>query len=219
MNYKDLKQTVALEAISYISSGIIGIGTGTTVYSFIKELSKIKNNIYGAVSSSKVSTMHLKKHGIRVIDVNTIKSLPIYVDSADEINGQMEMIKGGGGALTGEKIIAEMADTFICIVDETKYVEVLGTFPLPVEVIPMAKSYIMRELIKLGGIPQCRKNVVTDYGNIIIDIHNFKIVNPIAMEKKISLLPGVVTVGIFARRRADITLISTVNGIRVITNV
>jgi len=218
MNCKNLKQIVALEAINYISSKIIGIGTGTTIYSFIQELSKIKNNIYGTVSSSKVSTVHLKNSGFRVLDVNTIKSLPIYVDSADEINSKMEMIKGGGGALTGEKIIAEIADTFICIVDETKYVEVLGTFPLPIEVIPMAKSYIMRELVKLGGHPKCRKNVVTDYGNIIIDVHDFKIVNPLVMEQKISLLPGVVTVGLFAKRKADIVLISTVNGIRVIKN-
>ncbi|QTM69172.1 ribose-5-phosphate isomerase RpiA [Buchnera aphidicola (Hormaphis cornu)] len=210
----NLKEIVAEKAIQYITlNSIVGIGSGTTVCSFIQALSKIKNNITGVVSSSHASTMYLKKYGIRVLDINAINSISVYVDGADEITRDMQMIKGGGGALTGEKIIAEIADKFICIIDESKLVKKLGRFPLPVEVIPMAESYIIRELAKLGGNPQRRKNVITDYGNFILDVYDLNILNPVEIEKKIDALPGVVTVGLFAQRKADIVLMSTKHGI------
>ncbi|ADP67893.1 ribose-5-phosphate isomerase A [Buchnera aphidicola str. JF98 (Acyrthosiphon pisum)] len=217
MNLNKLKKKAAWAALDYIDPGtIIGVGTGTTIFYFIEALGTIKNLIYGAVSSSNSSTVLLKKHGIEVFDLKNFSSLAIYVDSADEINNHMQMIKGGGGALTREKIIASMSKKFVCIIDKSKKVDVLGTFPLPIEIIPMALSYIFREIIKIGGTPKYRKNVITDNGNIIIDVYNLCIKDPISMEKKINSLPGVVTVGLFASRSADIVLIGTQKGIRTI---
>ncbi|WAI11603.1 MAG: ribose-5-phosphate isomerase RpiA [Buchnera aphidicola (Macrosiphum albifrons)] len=217
MNLNQLKEKAAWAALDYIHPGtIIGVGTGTTVSYFIEALSTIKNLIYGAVSSSNASTSLLKKQGIKVFNLKNFHSLTIYVDSADEINHCMQMIKGGGGALTREKIIATMAEKFICIIDKTKKVNVLGKFPLPVEIIPMALSYIFQEMVKIGGIPKYRKNFITDNGNIIIDVYNLCIKDPLSMEKKINSLPGVVTVGIFASRSADIILVGTQNGIKTI---
>ncbi|QCO70963.1 ribose-5-phosphate isomerase RpiA [Buchnera aphidicola] len=217
MNINQLKKKAAWAALDYIYPGtIIGVGTGTTVSYFIEALSTIKNLIYGAVSSSNSSTSLLKKQGIKVFNLKNFNSLTIYVDSADEINHCMQMIKGGGGALTREKIIATMAKKFICIIDKTKKVNVLGKFPLPVEIIPMAFSYILQEMVKIGGIPKYRKNFITDNGNIIIDVYNLCIKDPLSMEKKINSLPGVVTVGIFASRSADVVLVGTQNGIKTI---
>ncbi|CAL4323207.1 Ribose-5-phosphate isomerase A [Buchnera aphidicola (Thelaxes suberi)] len=210
MNKKKLKKMVAKEVIKYIHPGMtIGVGTGSTVIYFINELKKIKNIINGTVSSSNNSTLYLRKNGIKVFDVNTINSLQIYIDSADEVDLKKRMIKGGGGALTGEKIIAALADIFICIVDESKQVQYLGKkFPVPIEVIPMAQSFVMQEIVKLGGIPIIRKNFVTDNGNIIIDIFNLNIIDPINTEMLINSITGVVTVGIFAKKPADLILLS-----------
>ncbi|QCI17801.1 ribose-5-phosphate isomerase RpiA [Buchnera aphidicola (Acyrthosiphon lactucae)] len=217
MNLNELKKKAAWAALDYIHPGtIIGVGTGTTIFYFIEALSTIKNLIYGAVSSSNSSTVLLKKKGIEVFNLKNFSSLNIYVDSADEINSRMQMIKGGGGALTREKIIAKIAKKFICIIDKTKKVDVLGKFPLPVEIIPMAFSYFLQEMVKIGGIPKYRKNFITDNGNIIIDVYNLSIKDPISMEKKINSLPGVVTVGLFASRSADIILIGKKNGIQTI---
>ncbi|WAI18638.1 MAG: ribose-5-phosphate isomerase RpiA [Buchnera aphidicola (Acyrthosiphon caraganae)] len=217
MNLNKLKKKAAWAALDYIYPGtIIGVGTGTTIVYFIEALSTIKNLIYGAVSSSNSSTLLLKKQGIEVFNLKSFSSLAIYVDSADEINHRMEMIKGGGGALTREKIIATMAKKFVCIIDKSKKVDILGKFPLPIEIIPMALSYIFQEMIKIGGIPKYRKNVITDNGNIIIDVYNLSITDPVSMEKKINSLPGVVTVGLFAARSADVVLIGTQKGIKTI---
>ncbi|CAL4323687.1 Ribose-5-phosphate isomerase A [Buchnera aphidicola (Pemphigus immunis)] len=214
-----IKKTVAWSALKYIYPGtVVGVGTGSTVSYFIEALSTIKHLIDGAVSSSLYSTKILRQFGIPIYDLNAINFLKTYVDGADEINPDMYMIKGGGAALTQEKIISSVADTFICIIDESKKVKTLGSFPLPVEVVPMAYSYVSNELIKLGGIPKYRENVVTDHGNIIIDIHNLKINDPIAMESKINSLPGVVTVGLFTLRTADIVLVGTKFGVDVIKN-
>ncbi|QCI22263.1 ribose-5-phosphate isomerase RpiA [Buchnera aphidicola] len=218
MNLVDkLKKKAAWAALDYIHPGaIIGVGTGTTIFYFIEALSTIKDIIYGAVSSSNTSTSLLQKQGIQVFNLKNFNSLTIYFDSADEINHQMQMIKGGGAALTREKIIAAMSKKFVCIVDKSKIVNVLGRFPLPIEIIPMALSYVSKEIIKIGGQPKYRKNIITDNGNIIIDVYNLCIKDPISMEKKINSLPGVVTVGLFAKRRADIALIGTKSGIKVI---
>ncbi|AEO08752.1 ribose-5-phosphate isomerase A [Buchnera aphidicola str. Ak (Acyrthosiphon kondoi)] len=217
INLNKLKKKAAWAALDYIYPGtIIGVGTGTTIVYFIEALSTIKNLIYGAVSSSNSSTLLLKKQGIEVFNLKSFSSIAIYVDSADEINHRMEMIKGGGGALTREKIIATMAKKFVCIIDKSKKVDILGKFPLPIEIIPMALSYIFQEMIKIGGIPKYRKNVITDNGNIIIDVYNLSITDPVSMEKKINSLPGVVTVGLFAARSADVVLIGTQKGIKTI---
>lgn len=217
MNLNELKKKAAWAALDYIYPGaLVGVGTGTTVFYFIEALSTIKNLIHGTVSSSNSSTLLLRKQGIPVFDLNNFSSLAMYIDSADEINDQMQMIKGGGAALTREKIIAAMAKKFICIADKSKKVDVLGRFPLPIEIIPMALSYISQEIVNIGGDPKYRKHVITDNGNIIIDVHNLCIKDPISMEKKINSLPGVVTVGLFASRGADIALISTKKGIKII---
>jgi len=219
MNLNKLKKKAAWAALDYIRPGtIVGVGTGTTVFYFIEALSTKKHLIYGAVSSSNASTILLKKQGIEVFNLKNFSSLNIYVDSADEINHQMQMIKGGGGALTREKIIAAMSRKFICIVDKSKKVDFLGKFPLPIEIIPMAFSYILKEMIKIGGIPKHRKGFITDDGNIIIDVYNLCIKDPISMERKINSLPGVVTVGLFASRSADIILMGTNKGIKTIKN-
>lgn len=198
-----------------MKSGIIGVGTGSTANYFIDELAKVKHKIDGAVASSEVSADRLRKHGIEVFDLNSVNSMDIYVDGADEITEHMHMLKGGGGALTREKIVAAVAKTFICICDETKYVPVLGKFPLPVEVLPMAKSYVARELTKLGGQPQLR-NFTTDNGNVILDVHSLIIKDPIAMEATINQIVGVVTNGLFAARPANILLLATNDGVKTI---
>ena len=211
----ELKQQVAQAAVQYVKSGIIGVGTGSTANYFIDELAKVKNKIDGAVASSEATAQRLRKHGIAVFDLNAIDGMDIYVDGADEITEHMHMLKGGGGALTREKIVAANAKDFICICDETKYVPVLGKFPLPVEVLPMAKSYVARQLVKLGGQPQLR-DFTTDNGNIILDVHGLNIANPIEMEANINQIVGVVTNGLFAARPANILLLATNDGVKTI---
>ena len=217
MTQDEIKKAVGWSALEYVKPGtIVGVGTGSTASHFIDALATMKGQIEGAVSSSEASTAKLKSYGIPVFDCNEVDSLDIYVDGADEINHQMQMIKGGGAALTREKIIAAVAKTFVCIVDESKQVDVLGKFPLPVEVIPMARSYVARELVKLGGLPEYRENVVTDNGNVILDVYNLTILNPIELENKINSIAGVVTVGLFANRGADIVLMGTSEGVKTI---
>ena len=203
------KQRVAEAAIEYIEwDWIIGVGTGSTANCFIDELAKLKNKIDGAVASSEASAKRLSEHGIKVFDLNQVGELPIYVDGADEATKHLHLIKGGGAALTREKIVAAASDKFICIADDSKLVDTLGAFPLPIEVIPMAQSYIGRELVKLGGRPVLREGVTTDNGNIIIDVHGLQILNPIELEIKINSFAGVVTNGIFAECAADVLLLA-----------
>ena len=209
----ELKQQVAIAAVAYVKEGIIGVGTGSTANFFIDELAKVKHKIEGAVASSEATAQRLRAHGIEVFDLNAVDSLDIYVDGADEITEHLHMLKGGGGALTREKIVAAVAKTFICICDETKYVPVLGKFPLPVEVLPMAKSYVARELVKLGGQPKLR-DFTTDNGNVILDVWNLKIDDPVAMEAKINQIVGVVTNGLFAARPANVLLLATADGVK-----
>ncbi|MDE9556817.1 ribose-5-phosphate isomerase RpiA [Xenorhabdus bovienii] len=217
MTQDELKKAVGWAALEYVKPGtIVGVGTGSTASHFIDALGTIKNQIEGAVSSSEASTEKLKSLGIPIFDCNEVDSLDIYVDGADEINGYMHMIKGGGAALTREKIIAAVAKKFICVIDESKQVDMLGKFPLPVEVIPMARSYVARELVKLGGTPVYRQNVVTDNGNVILDVHNLAILDPVALENKINSIAGVVTVGLFANRSADVVLVGTADGVKTI---
>lgn len=218
MTQDELKKAVGWAALEYVKPGtIVGVGTGSTAAHFIDALGTIKDKIEGAVSSSDASTERLKSLAIPVFDCNDVDTLDIYVDGADEINGQMQMIKGGGAALTREKIIAAVAKKFICIIDSSKQVDVLGKFPLPVEVIPMARAYVARELVKLGGTPIYRENVVTDNGNHILDVHNLSIVDPIALEDKINGIAGVVTVGLFANRGANVVLVGTADGVKTLT--
>ncbi len=209
----ELKQQVAIAAVAYVKEGIIGVGTGSTANFFIEELAKVKHKIDGAVASSEATAQRLRAHGIEVFDLNAVDSLDIYVDGADEITEHLHMLKGGGGALTREKIVAAVAKQFICICDETKYVPVLGKFPLPVEVLPMAKSYVARELVKLGGQPKLR-DFTTDNGNVILDVWNLKIDDPVAMENKINQIVGVVTNGLFAARPANVLLLATADGVK-----
>jgi len=211
----ELKKQVADAAIEYVKSGIIGVGTGSTANYFIDALAKIKHKIDGAVASSDATADRLRSHGIEVFDLNDINGMDIYVDGADEITEHMHMLKGGGGALTREKIVAANAKEFICICDESKYVPILGKFPLPIEVLPMAKSYVARELTKLGGQPQLRE-FTTDNGNLILDVHELKIADPIEMEIKINQIVGVVTNGLFAVRPANILLLATSEGVKTI---
>ena len=214
MDQNAKKQAVGRAAIKYVESDtIIGVGTGSTVNYFIDALADIKHQIAGAVSSSVASTERLKALGIDVFELNEVDSLSIYVDGADEVTEHKHMIKGGGAALTQEKIVSAVAKTFVCIVDNSKEVGVLGKFPLPVEVIPMARSYVARELVKLGGDPVYRNGVVTDNGNVILDVHNLEILNPVELEKAINNIPGVVTNGIFALRGADIVLVASDDGV------
>ncbi|MBB1312904.1 ribose-5-phosphate isomerase RpiA [Aliivibrio sp. SR45-2] len=215
MTQDEMKKAAGWAALEYVEVGsIVGVGTGSTVNHFIDALATMKDDIKGAVSSSVASTEKLKELGIEVFDCNDVAGLDVYVDGADEINGLNEMIKGGGAALTREKIVAAISDKFICIVDNTKQVDILGEFPLPVEVIPMARSYVARELVKLGGDPAYREGVVTDNGNMILDVHNMKITNAKELEDKINALPGVVTVGLFAHRGADILLVGAPDGVK-----
>ncbi len=203
-----LKQQVAKAAIEYIKGeSIIGVGTGSTVNFFIDMLAEYKNDIDGAVSSSIVSTERLKKIGIPVLELSEVSSIGVYVDGADEVTPHKKMLKGGGGALTREKIVAAVSEKFVCIVDDSKCVDVMGKFPLPVEVIPMARSYVARELVKLGGQPEWRVNYVTDNGGEILDVHNLDIIDPVELEKTINNIAGVITVGLFAMRDADVVLI------------
>jgi ribose 5-phosphate isomerase A len=212
MNQDDLKKQAAEAALDYVESGVIGVGTGSTVNHFIDALASVKHRIEGAVSSSEVSTERLKHHGIPVFDLNAAGELALYVDGADESNGRLELIKGGGGALTREKIVAAASRRFVCIADEGKLVEVLGRFPLPVEVIPMARSYVARELVQLGGTPVWREGFVTDNGNLILDVQNLEITDPKGLEQRINNIAGVVTVGIFALRPADVLILGSAQG-------
>tara|TARA_B100000780_G_C21023213_1_gene410135 strand:+ start:206 stop:880 length:675 start_codon:yes stop_codon:yes gene_type:complete len=217
LSQDDLKKQVASAAIDYVKSGIIGVGTGSTANYFIDALAQIKHKIDGAVASSQITADKLKAHGIEVFDLNAIDEMDIYVDGADEITEHMHMIKGGGGALTREKIVAANAKNFICICDETKFVPILGKFPLPVEVLPMARSYVARQLMKLGGQPKLR-DFTTDNGNIILDVHGLKISDPIKMENEINQIVGVVTNGLFASRPANTLLLATHEGVKTITS-
>lgn len=217
MTQDDMKKAAAIKALDYIKADtIVGVGTGSTVNHFIDALAGIKDKIIGAVSSSEGSTERLKAHGIEVFDLNHVDGIDVYVDGADEINPHMHMIKGGGAALTREKIVAAVAKTFVCIADDTKQVSVLGRFPLPVEVIPMARSYVARELVKLGGDPAYREGVVTDNGNVIIDVHNLEIIDPKALENSINSIVGVVTNGLFANRAANVLIIGSADGAKII---
>ncbi len=214
MDQNLLKKLVGEYALKYINEDdmIVGVGTGTTVKYFIDALATIKHRINGAVSSSEASTALLKSYGIHVYDLNSVSNLDIYVDGADEIDGNMHMTKGGGAALTREKIIAAVAKKFICIADESKYVKVLGEFPLPVEVIPMARSHVARQIVKLGGTPVWREGVVTDNGNWILDVHNLQIIDPVKLEQQLNNIVGVVTNGLFAMRGANELVLGRSNG-------
>ncbi|WP_299796039.1 ribose-5-phosphate isomerase RpiA [uncultured Shewanella sp.] len=217
MTQDEMKKAAGWAALQYVEKdSIVGVGTGSTVNHFIDALATMKADIDGAVSSSEASTEKMKALGIPVYDLNSVDQLSVYVDGADEINDHMDMIKGGGAALTREKIVAAVADKFICIVDNTKQVDVLGEFPLPVEVIPMARSYVARELVKLGGDPVYREGVVTDNGNVILDVYNMKIVNPKELEEQINGIVGVVTNGLFAMRGADVLLVGTPEGVKTV---
>ncbi|MFM2397597.1 MAG: hypothetical protein RLZZ144_847 [Pseudomonadota bacterium] len=218
MSQDDLKRAVAQAAIQYVPMDcIVGVGTGSTANFFIDELGKIKHKIRGAVASSEASAKRLQSYGIEVLSLNEAGDLPVYVDGADEITKHMHMLKGGGGALTREKIVAAASKKFICLCDSSKLVNVLGRFPLPIEVIPMARSYIAREVIKLGGQPKLREGFTTDNGNIILDVHNLEIMNPVDLETKLNHLAGVVTNGLFARRPADVLLLGTPDGVQTMT--
>lgn len=213
MDQDVLKKQVAEAALRFVPEGdIIGVGTGSTANFFIDALATLKDRIKGAVASSEATAERLKQHGIEVFSLNDVGSLSVYVDGADEVNQHREMIKGGGGALTREKIVAAMAKEFICIVDGSKQVKRLGAFPLPIEVIPMARSYVARKLVALGGQPQYREGFLTDNGNIILDVHNLDISNPIELETTLNNIVGVVTNGLFAKRPADIVLVGEKSG-------
>ena len=219
MTQDELKQAVAKAAVDHIAphlepKSIVGVGTGSTANFFIDYLAEYKNDFDGAVASSEATAERLKKHGIPVYDLNAVNEIEFYVDGADETNERLELIKGGGGALTREKIVAAVAKTFICIADESKMVGILGEFPLPVEVIPMARSHVGREIVKLGGDPVYRDGFVTDNGNSIIDIHNLDISRPIQVEERLNNIVGVVTNGLFARRPADLLLLGTSEGVK-----
>jgi len=217
MTQDELKQAVAREAIKHVvEDAVIGVGTGSTANFFIDELARMRNRIAGAVASSERSAARLKGHGIRVLDLNSVNDLPVYIDGADEITEHLAMIKGGGGALTREKIVAAVARKFVCIVDESKLVPVLGKFPLPVEVIAMARAYVARQMVKLGGQPKLREGFATDNGNIVLDVWGLSILNPVELETAVNNIAGVVTNGLFARRGADVLLLGTRTGVRTI---
>ena len=214
MNREELKREAARAAIAFVpDNAIIGVGTGSTANYFIAELEKMKSRIEGAVASSEATAARLRAAGIPVFDVNSIFELPVYVDGADEINRQLHMIKGGGGALTREKIVAAVARQFVCIADDSKLVDVLGRFPLPVEIIPMARAHVARELARLGGAPEVRTGFTTDNGNLILDVRGLSIDDPVALEGEINQIAGVVTNGLFARRAADVALIAGEQGV------
>ncbi|WP_153109175.1 ribose-5-phosphate isomerase RpiA [Propionivibrio limicola] len=218
MTQDELKQLVARAALDYVVEGkIVGVGTGSTARLFIDALAEIKDRIPGAVASSEDTRTRLLGHGIKVFDLNEVSDIPVYIDGADEITAEMHMIKGGGGALTREKIIAAVAQKFVCIADGSKLVDVLGRFPLPVEVIPMAQAYVARELAKLGGTPVLREGFVTDNGNVILDVKGLQIVDPVDLESRINQIVGVVTNGLFARRPADVCLLGMESGVKTFT--
>ena len=218
MTQDELKRAVAREAVGHVVSGaVLGVGTGSTADCFIDELAAAKVGVAGAVASSERSAQRLRKHGIQVLDLNSVEDIPVYVDGADEITERLHMIKGGGGALTREKIVAAVARKFVCIADESKLVPVLGGFPLPVEVVPMARNHVARELAKLGGQPKLREGFTTDNGNDILDVSGLRIPDPVGLETAINNITGVVTNGLFARRGADVLLLGMSSGVRVIT--
>lgn len=218
MNQDALKKAVAEAALAYVEPGeILGVGTGSTANFFIDGLARMKDDIPGAVASSEATAARLRKIGIEVLELNSVGSISVYVDGADEVNATLEMIKGGGAALTREKIVAAVARKFVCICDASKQVDQLGRFPLPVEVIPMARSYVAREMVKLGGNPVYREGVVTDNGNVILDIWNLPMPVPRQMEERINNITGVVTNGLFALRPADVLLVATTTGVKTIT--
>ncbi|MDY0136194.1 MAG: ribose-5-phosphate isomerase RpiA [Thiomicrospira sp.] len=219
MTQDELKQLVAKAAIDHVvPETIIGVGTGSTANFFIDELAKIKHTIEGTVASSEASAERLRKHGIPVLDLNSVSEISVYIDGADEADPGLHLVKGGGGALTREKIVLAVAKKFVCIADESKKVAVLGKFPLPIEVIPMARSYVAREIVKrFGGEPVLRDGFITDNGNIILDVHGLSITDPVAMETEINQIVGVVTNGLFARRKADVFLCGGKNGVETIT--
>lgn len=219
MTQDELKQAVAQAAADYVAANvpvgsIVGVGTGSTANFFIDALARIKDRIAATVASSEATKKRLEGHGIKVLDLNEVTSMPVYVDGADEITAQLEMVKGGGGALTREKIVAAVADKFICVCDESKLVGTLGKFPLPVEVIPMAREYVAREIVRLGGQPKLRAGFVTDNGNVILDVHGLEIDDPAGFETALNGIVGVVTNGLFARRGADLLLLATPAGVR-----
>ena len=217
MTQDEMKRKAAEAAMAYvIEDEYVGVGTGSTVNHFIDCLADIRDKIKGAVSSSEASTQRMQEKGIKVMDLNDVDHIPVYIDGADESNHQLALIKGGGGALTREKIIAGASDKFVCIADESKLVDVMGTFPLPVEVIPMARNYIARKLVKLGGRPVWRENFITDNGNIILDVHDMQITDPVGMENEINSWAGVVTCGLFANRGADVLILGTPDGARTV---
>lgn len=215
MTQDELKAAVAREAVKHVvPDAIVGVGTGSTANLFIDELAKMRDRIRGAVASSVRSAERLAGHGIRVLDLNDVDDIPVYVDGADEVTSSLAMIKGGGGALTREKIVAAVAKRFVCIADETKLVKQLGNFPLPVEVIPMARAHVARALVAMGGMPALRAGFVTDNGNQILDVAGLSIADPVAMETQINQIIGVVMVGLFARRGADLLLLGTADGVK-----
>lgn len=217
MTQDELKQKVALEALKHVvEDAVVGVGSGSTVNLFIDALASIKGRIEGAVAASEASAERLKKHGIRVFDLNSVDELPVYVDGADEVTEHLHMIKGGGGALTREKITAAVAKKFVCICDASKLVGVLGRFPLPLEVIPMARSYVGREMLRRGAHPELRENFKTDNGNLVLDCRGLTLLDPPAMEADLDGIAGVVTNGIFARRPADVLLLGEASGVRVL---
>lgn len=219
MTQDEMKQAVAQAAIEYVEAGtIVGVGTGSTANFFIDELAKIKNKIEGTVASSEASAERLKGHGIEVFDLNSVSEIAVYVDGADEANKFLHLVKGGGGALTREKIVAAASKKFVCIADESKLVDVMGKFPLPIEVIPMARSLVAREIIKqIGGEPVLREGFTTDNGNIILDVHNLDIMEPTKIEQILNNITGVVTNGLFAIKPADVLLLGTPEGVKTIT--
>jgi ribose 5-phosphate isomerase A len=213
MTQDELKERVAREALKYVQDPIVGVGSGSTVFKFIEALASIKHQIDGAVAASEASAERLRKIGVRVLDLNSVNELPVYVDGADEVTEHLHMIKGGGGALTREKITAAVARRFVCICDGSKLVPVLGKFPVPIEVIPMARSYVAREVVKMGGHPRLREGFTTDNGNVVLDCHGMTLVDPPKVEAELNQLAGVVTNGIFARRPADVLLLAEASGI------
>lgn len=218
MNVDEKKKAAAAAALEFIEANmVVGVGTGSTANHFIDLLAKTKGKIDGAVASSKASEARLKQHGIPILDLNAAGDIPLYVDGADEITAHRHLVKGGGGALTREKIVAAAAAKFVCIADDSKLVDRLGKFPLPIEVIPMARSYVARQIVRLGGLPAWREGFVTDNGNVIVDVHNLDILNPVALEGQLDHIAGVVTNGLFARRPADIVLLAGDGGVRKIS--
>ncbi|HEX6007601.1 MAG TPA: ribose-5-phosphate isomerase RpiA [Burkholderiales bacterium] len=218
MNQDEMKKAAAAAAIDYVpEESVIGVGTGSTANFFIEALQRLKDSLKGAVASSETTAQRLQALGIRVVDLNSVSDLPVYVDGADEVTRELAMIKGGGGALTREKIVAAVARKFVCIADESKLVQTLGKFPLPVEVIPMARAHVAREVEKLGGKPVWRQGFVTDNGNAILDVHQLKIENPAELESTLNQIAGVVASGLFARRRADVLLLGGASGVQTLT--